>query len=560
MVKRIFNFFSKEINGLHEAAYLLGAFALLSQILGLIRDRALAATFGAGRTLDIYYSAFRIPDFIFVSVASLVAISVLVPFIVDKLSVSAEAGKKFIDNIFSFFFVLIISVSIIAFFLVPVLSPFIFRGFSAVENQQLVYLTRILLLSPILLGLSNFFGSLTQVYRRFLIYSISPLFYNLGIIFGIFVFYPLFGLTGLALGVVLGALLHLGIQIPFVWKRGLMPVLLPSWQINFHSIRNVILISIPRTLTLGLSQIAIIFLLGVASLMEHGSIAVFNFSFNLQSVPLSIIGVSYSVAAFPTLAKYFANEDTGNFVKEMVSAARHIIFWSIPISIMFIVLRAQIVRTVLGAGEFDWSNTKLTAAALALFSFSAIAQSLTLLFIRGYYAMGNTKKPLLASLVSGFLIIFLSIMFTKVFVNYSTFKYFIESLFRVSDIAGTSVLMLPLGYTLALMFNCLLLWFWFGTEFKNFTSNISQTFFQSFSASVIMGAGTYMALNVFDNIFDLNTLAGIFFQGLFSGLVGIVCGIIILKLLKNKEIEEIWRTLHHKIWKAKPLPADVLEI
>jgi putative peptidoglycan lipid II flippase len=558
MVKKLFNLFGKEINGLHEAAYLLGFFAFLSQLLALVRDRLLAASFGAGHDLDIYYSAFRIPDFIFVTVASLVAISVLVPFIIEKVNVSAEEGKKFIDNIFSFFFLLIILVSVIAFLLVPFLIPLIFRGFNPVNFPELIMLTRILLLSPILLGLSNFFGSITQVYKRCIIYSISPLFYNFGIILGILFFYPIFGLKGLVFGVVLGALLHLLIQIPFVIKQGMFPRF--KFNFNFQELKKVLLLSIPRTFTLGVSQIAIVALLSMASFMKEGSIAVFNFSFNLQSVPLTIIGVSYSIAAFPTLAKLFSCGEKNKFMDEIVTSARHIIFWSIPISILFIVLRAQVVRTVLGAGEFNWDNTRLTAAALAVFAISVVAQSLILLFVRGYYAMGNTRKPLIISSVSGVLIIVLSFIFMKIFNACPSFQYFIGSLFRVDDIAGTSILMMPLGYSVALLINCLLLWISFGREFSGFTKNLRTTLFHSFSASVLMGFAAYLGLNIFDNFFNLNKLHGIFLQGLLSGLLGIVVGIIVLKILRNQELEEIWTTLHHKIWRAKPLPPDISEI
>jgi putative peptidoglycan lipid II flippase len=558
MVKKFFNFFNKEISGLHEAAYLLGFFAFMSQLLALVRDRILASTFGAGHELDLYYSAFRIPDFIFVTVASLVAISVLVPFIIEKVTVSVEESKKFINNIFSFFFLLIVTVCLVTFFLIPYLVPIIFKGFPAADFPELIILTRILLLSPILLGFSNFFGSITQVYKRFLIYSISPLFYNLGIILGIVVLYPIFGIKGLVYGVVLGAVLHLVIQIPFVFRQGLFPKF--SFNFDFKEIKKVMVLSIPRTFTLGLTQITTIFLIAMAAYMQGGSVAIFNFSINLQSVPLSIIGVSYSIAAFPALASYFANKQREKFLAEIITSARHIIFWSIPISILFIVLRAQVVRTILGAGEFSWSNTRLTAAALALFSLSAVAQGLILLFVRGYYAMNNTKKPLLIGTISGILIIVLSYSFTKLFAGSLLFQYFIEALFRVSDIPGTAVLMLPLGYTLAVIINCLLLWVYFDREFKGFTSSLLGTLFHSFSASVIMGTVSYLCLNIFDNIFNINKVFGIFMQGFLSGIIGILAGIIILKILKNKELEEIWRTLHHKIWKAKPLPVDIVEI
>jgi putative peptidoglycan lipid II flippase len=358
--------------------------------------------------------------------------------------------------------------------------------------------------------------------------------------------------------VVLGALFHLLIQIPFVIKQGMFPVL--KLNIDWSEIKRVMLLSVPRTFTLGMTQITTIFLIAMATFMKEGSVAVFNFSLNLQSVPLAIIGVSYSIAAFPTLAKFFSTGQRDKFLSEIITSARHIIFWSIPISVLFIILRAQVVRTILGVGEFNWDNTRLTAAALALFAFSAVAQGLILLFVRGYYAMGNTKKPLIIGTISGFLIIGLSYLFVKIFYSCLVFQYFIESLFRVSGIEGTSVLMLPLGYTLAVFINCILLWIYFGREFFGFTKSLRDTLFHSFSASVIMGLVSYLSLNVFDNIFNINTTFGIFMQGFLSGIIGVVAGIIILKLLKNKEIEEIWITLHHKIWKVKPLPADIAEM
>lgn len=558
MVKKIADFFNREVNGLHQAAYLLGFFTVLSTLLALVRDRLLASQFGAGYTLDIYYSAFRIPDFIFVTIGSLVAISVLVPFVIDKLGQSQDEAKRFVNNVFSFFFLLITVVSAIAYVLVPYIIPKLFAGFLERDFPILIKLTRILLLSPILLGLSNFFGSITQVYKKFAIYSLSPLAYNLGIIVGIIYFYPLWGINGLVWGVILGAFIHLLIQIPFVFKQGMFPRF--SWNIDWVGIKQVMMLSVPRTFTLGITQLTTLVLIVFATFMEEGSVSIFNFSFNLQSVPLSVIGVSYSVAAFPTLAKYFSTGERDKFLTEIVTSAKHIVLWSIPITVLFIVLRAQIVRTVLGAGEFSWSNTRLTAACLAIFSLSVVAQGLILLFVRGNYAMGNTRRPLVIGTVSGLSIIVLSYLFGLLFDRSAIFQYFIESLFRVSDISGTAILMLPLGYTVAVFVNCILLWRYFSKEFVGFTKNLLLTVFQSFSASVFMGFITYLSLNYFDEVFDLETLAGIFLQGLCSGLIGIVVGVVVLRLLNNKEIVEVWRTLHSKIWKAKPLPVEISEI
>jgi putative peptidoglycan lipid II flippase len=419
-------------------------------------------------------------------------------------------------------------------------------------------MSRILLLSPILLGFSNFFASLTQIGKRFLVYALSPLFYNIGIIIGIIYLYPYFGIYGLAYGVVLGAFMHLFIQIPFVVKSGLFKIL-PN-KIDIRSIKNVILISIPRTLTLGMTQLSIIVLIGIASLMKEGTISIFNFAYNLQSVPLSIIGVSYSVAAFPTLSRFFTDGRKEEFLLHIISGARHILFWSIPITILFVVLRAQIVRTVYGAGQFDWTSTKLTAAVLAIFALSVVAQSLVLLFIRGFYAMGNTKKSLYASILTGTLSIIFSFVFIKIFNSCDIFKYFIENLFRIDDTSGSEILMIALGFTLAQIINCIVLWISFEREFKDFSVPLFNTFFQSFSASIIMGFISYLGLNIFDNIFNINTLVGIFLQGFSAGIIGILSAVIVLKLLGSIELQEVWSTLHKKIWKTKTIILEANEL
>ncbi len=164
MVKRLLSLLHREIQGLHEAAYFLGLFALFSAILALVRDRLLAHYFGAGEILDVYYAAFRIPDIIFVSIASMVSIYVLIPFL-SKTQDNEEEQRRFIGHTISAFFFFISAVSVVLFFLVPYITPFLFPGIVESEHfDSLIILTRILLLQPILLGVSNIFASITQVY------------------------------------------------------------------------------------------------------------------------------------------------------------------------------------------------------------------------------------------------------------------------------------------------------------------------------------------------------------------------------------------------------------
>lgn len=558
-MNRILGFFNREISGVHQAAYLLGFFAICSQILALFRDRILASRFGAGDILDLYYSAFRIPDLLFVTVASIVSISVLIPFLLEHSQKSQEEAKKFIDSVFTFFFCFMLVSGLLAYFLAPTILKILFPPFVNTDSfPKLLALTRILILSPVFLGLSNLLASITQIHKRFFLYALSPVFYNVGIIVGIVFLYPQFGLNGLGFGVVIGALLHAGIQIPFVISKGMFPKL--RFPFEWSVVKKIITTSIPRTITVSSNELTELFLISYASFLIPGSISIFNFSFNLQSVPFSIIGVSYSLAAFPLLTKLFSSGSKQEFVDQMATSTRHIIFWSVPISVMFVVLRAQIVRTILGVGNFNWDDTRLTAAALALFTVSLLAQNLVTLFVRAYYSRGKTKTPLVMNVLSSLFIVVLSYMLVYVFQHNFLFREFIESLFKVSGIPGTIVLMLPLGFSVGVLLNLVVHWIGFNMDFPTYSKTVMKTLYQVLSASVVMGYVSYISLGVFDMFFhsliDISTTLGIFLQGFVAGITGLIVFVILLMLLKNKEIVEVWSALHRKIWKAKVVAPD----
>lgn len=556
MVKRFLALFNREIGGLHEAAYLLGFFALLSQILALVRDKLLALNFGAGHALDIYYASFRIPDLIFVSISSLVSASILLPYFIERFEIGEEKGKKFSDGIFTIFFSAMVITSVIIYFVAPYIIPKLIPGFANDSSlPQLIWSVRIMLFSPFFLGLSNLFSSLTQMNHRFLVYAASPVVYNLGIIVGVLFIYPFFGISGLAVGVAIGAFLHMAIQIPFMFSKGLLPHF--TFSINWSEIKRITLTSLPRTITLSANQLASFFLISLASLMSAGSISVFNFAFNLQSVPLTIIGASYSSAVFPTLSKLLFRKDSSEFLNKMIISAQHIIFWSMPLMVLFVVLRAQIVRVVLGAGKFDWADTRLTAAMLALFAISTVGQSLIVLFVRAFYAEGKTARPLLINVISASIIVFSGYALVKVFYAFPMFRYFVENLLKVDGQAGTSVLVLALAYTIGVFVNTVLHWVVFDRVYKGFTKPVLLSLYHSFSASVIMGYVAFLSLRFFNIIFPLTKAWGVFMQGFCAGLFGLAVGIVVLVLLKNKELQAVWSTFHHKIWKSAVPPAEV---
>lgn len=562
MVQRILKILNWEVSGLHEAAFLLAVSSFSSQILALLRDRLLAGAFGAGRELDIYYASFRIPDLVFISLGSFLAITVLIPIIISKVEDGGDSGaekaRKFLSGILTVFILCMALVSAVLFSAMPYLSGVIAPGFDEKSLNSLVILSRILLLSPFFLGISNLLGSATQSFKKFFVYALSPIFYNLGIILGIIFFYPIFGLSGLAFGVVLGAFMHFAIQIPTIYKMGMLPSL--SFDIDLKELKKVSLLSLPRTFALGANQLAIIFLISLGSMMKAGSIAVFNFSFNLQSVPLAIIGVSYSAAALPDMSRIFSKKNVDEFVRYIEKAFKHIIFWSVPVVVLFIVLRAQIVRTILGSGNFGWEDTRLTAAALAIFSLSVVAQNLIQLLDRVYYAVGNTWKPVFTKVLSAIIIVISAFVLTDIFSKADFFRKTFEFIFRVEGLDGSDILMLPLAYSIGSIFNLLVLFGLYVYDFKNFSGGFIRTFFESLFASVCMGFVSYYALQVLSVILPLNTFWGIFGQGLLAGIIGILVAIVLLKFLKNGELKDIEVVLRKKFWRAETISPGPDEI
>lgn len=548
----------REIRGMHEAAYLLAAFALLSQLLALVRDRLLASAFGAGHTLDLYYAAFRIPDFLFATVASLLSLYALLPVLSRLEREHPGLVISFMRQALAWFFAGMGLIAGVAFVFAPELVALVAPGLLGSSQGELVLLTRILLLQPILLGASNILANLTQLRHRFVLYSVSPLLYNLGIIIGIAVFYPYLGVVGLAWGVVLGAFMHMLVQVPYFAVERTERTL--PWRESLRYLREVLALSVPRTLALSANQISLLVLTALASLLSTGSISVFMFAWNLQAVPLTIIGVSYSVAAFPTLSRLFAGGATREFTAHVETALRHVVFWAVPATVLIVVLRAQLVRVILGAGAFDWSATRLVAAALALLIISLLAQSVTLLIARAYYAAGNTRKPFYFALSDVAVSIGGALLLAGLFHESPFIRYFIESLLRVSDLSGTTVLTLALALALGSIVECVIALWAFNQDFKLFSGGLWRLSFQTFAASVIGGACAYGALGIAGLYVDINTAAGVFAQGALGGLVGLAVTAAMLMLLDNREIREVWGAFARKFKDTPPValePSDV---
>ena len=541
-------FFSSEVRGLHMAAYVLALSAILSSLLALLRDRLLAHTFGASATLDLYYAAFRIPDLLFVVTASLVSAYVLIPEILKR---EGEAQRQYLDTVIVWFSLFVLVVAVIAEFLAPALLAILFPRFVAEGHlPELVLLTRILLAQPIILGLSNIFAAVTQAYHRYALYAATPLLYNVGIILGVVVLYPIFGISGLAWGVIVGALMHLGIQMPTVLADGFFKSF-PRMQ-PLSTLRSLVSISVPRSLALSMGQLSFLGLIGLAGALTAGSISVFMFAYNLQAAPLAVIGASYSVAAFPKLAQMFSRGEREEFLAHVSIAARHIFFWSLPAIALIVVLRAYIVRIVLGSGAFDWTDTRLTAAALALLCVSLVSQSLTLLLVRGYYASGRTSVPFFMSAATAISAVALGFAFLNIFQDPLVLRA-VEVLLRVRGVAGSSVLALPFAYSITAILGALFLSIHFNRTFGGFFARTSRTLTESIAAALAGGVGAYIALSFFGDITPLSTTAGVMMRGGIGCIAGLLCIAAVYHFIGNEEFKETIGALRRRALPVQPI-------
>jgi len=477
----------------------------------------------------------------------------------DKPNFYKTKAKNFINNVFSGYIIFMFGASILLFIIIPYLVRYIAPGFNNDQIIMLIKITRIMLLSPILIGLSNLIGTITQLFRNFLVFSLSPIFYNIGILFGVLFLYNKLGILGLAAGVIIGAFLHFLIQVPIVIKHNFFPKF--NKKIDWREIFQVVKLSAPRTLTLSFNSLAFIFLISMASTLKPGSISLFTFAYNLQSVPVGIIGISYSVAAFPVLVRSFSSKDINGFINQIILAARQIIFWSLPVVALLIVLRAQIVRVILGSSTFSWFDTRLTAASVAVFVVSLVSQGLVLLFVRGYYAAGNTKKPLIINAFSSIMIIIFAKIFIYIFSNYPNLLLSLERILRIKDVPGTIMLSLPIAYAMGSLINFFLIWIMFKKDFiRDKQLRLSTCFIDSLLSALTMGIFAYISLSLFDKIFDLSTGVGIFLQGFTSGLIGISSGILVLHFLNNQEYFELIRALKNKFWRNRVIAPEQGEL
>lgn len=366
-----------------------------SNILGMVRNHFFTEKIPTS-VLASYYAAFRIPDLLFNLVVLGVLSSIFIPVFMEHLAKEdKKSAWQFTNYLINLTIISLGIVSAVLFFLMPYLVGLITPGFSEASKNLTIQLAQIMLLSPILFGLSSIAGGILNSFKKFLAYALAPIFYNVGIIFGTIYLSPAYGVYGLAYGVLIGAVLHFLIQLPQILKLGFRYE--PILSLKDRSIRQVLRLAPPRIGGLLANQANLFIATIIGSMIGGGSIAYLNLANDIQTFVSVVFGISFATAIFPLLTGKASLGKTEDFIKEFSISFRQILFFTIPASIGLILLRGQITRLILGYGFFKIIDTKLTAAVLGAFALSLFAQATIPLLVRAFYALKDTKTPFYAA-------------------------------------------------------------------------------------------------------------------------------------------------------------------
>lgn len=409
MVKNFFSILSSRQSSILSGASILMVTVFASRFLGLLRDRLLNHYFTSGNS-QIFWAAFNLPDLLF-QVLVLGALSVaFVPIFTEYLHKSEEKEAfEFASNILNLSLLAFGVLSLIAFILIDPINHILVPGFTEAQRQTTDTLTRIILFPQLLLVIGSFFIGVSNSYQRFIAPALAPFLYNLGIILGIIFLSPRLGLLGPALGVVLGAMLHVVIQIPLMKAVGF------KYQFSFNFFNKGVqetfkLMSI-RNIGLIVEQISDKVSFAFASIIASGAPTLLTYAQHLYFVPIGLFGSTIAQVALPVLSREYTKGEKESFKITLLTTMHQILFLSLPAAAILIVLRIPVVRLIFGASQFSWDDTVSTAMTVAFMAVGLASQSAILLLVRGFYATKDTKTPVAVSIITVAINVILAVLF-----------------------------------------------------------------------------------------------------------------------------------------------------
>jgi putative peptidoglycan lipid II flippase len=504
--------------GLKSATFLLMVTLFLSNVLGLLRNIFLATRSTGLGQLDPYYAAFRLPDLIFNILVLGAIASAFIPVYTEVLKTKGESeANKTANTLLGNLASVVLVAIIILWFLAPFFVPWLVKDFSPENIQTTIHLTRVMLLSPFFFCLSYITGAVLNAHKRFLAYGVAPLVYNAAIIVGA-ILLPRFGIEGVAWSVVGGSFLHLIVQLPTAFVAGYRFSPIVNFK-DFYA-KKIMKLTIPRTISLATSQVMLLGFTFIAARLHSGALTIFSLSNDLQTTPAIIFGASLATAVFPTLAEAVAEKEPRKFNYYLTRTLRTSIFITVPLMVLCFVLRAQIIRLYIGMGHnVGWGETIRAINTFSWFTFSFLAQAIVFITARAFYALQDTRRPMVAAILGAIVSLTLAWYLPKT-VFFSSAKY---------DVAT-----LAAAYTFGVWTQAVLQLLWLPKNWRGSSGKIFNSLLTSIILSIVMGAVCWVSLRVIGgglhlsqvdiNLVGLgtNTVPKVLLQGLGAALVSAV--------------------------------------
>lgn len=379
-------------------ALLLSVVTFGSYVLGLVRDVVFARTYGAGAELDAYNAAFQIPE---IALGVLVASGLAAPFVPIFLNLRSQderAAEQFAGTILTLAVLIIGVATPVLFVLAPQTVDLVARGFGPEQRELYVSLFRLMLVTPLLFAISDVLGEILVAERRFLGYALAPVLYNLGIILGALLLGSRLGIHAAAVGAVLGAVAHLGIRVWAIGRGGFR--LRPGLRIRTPAIREFVGLMVPKMASHPIDPLTFTLLGSLATTVVVGGLSSLSFARNFQSVPVTVLAVSVSLAVFPLLSEAAAAGDRRGFVRILVRNAALVAVLTTAGAVALALLSRFVIELFFRGGEFTQEAVDRTTLMLVVMSLAIPFESLTHLLSRALYSTRNTLLQVLASLAS----------------------------------------------------------------------------------------------------------------------------------------------------------------
>jgi putative peptidoglycan lipid II flippase len=383
-----------------RSAAIIGAAFVLSRLLGILRDILLGHRFGVSAELDAYYAAFRIPDLVFLGVMSVAFGAAFIPVFGGFLGKGdSEAAWRLSSAVIELAMVTTVLLCVLAFALAdPLMRHAIAPDLPAEVMPDAIRTMRILLLSPLLIGLGIAAKGILEAQDLFTLPALAPVAYNAAIIFGIIVLAPSMGIEGVAIGAVVGAALHIVMQVPGLLRSGFrfLPALRP---IRVAGVSEVVRLLGPRVIGQAAFQINFIWITGLANRSGEGRVAALNFGWQMLMLPHGLIALSISTVIFPRMARLYDQGKTDEIRRVFTQALAPMLFLTLPASIGLYEFRFAVVKALFENGRFDELGTELVASAIEFLALGLVFYALVEVATRIFYAMKDTVTPVIAGVV-----------------------------------------------------------------------------------------------------------------------------------------------------------------